>query len=339
MNSPLHEATAAAGAVMAEYGPWTLPAHFGDVGAEYRAAREGVALFDLSLRSKVEVRGEDRAAFVNNFVTNNVVALGVGQSCEAFLLTGQAKIVARLRAHSLEDRLWLDADPLLAGKIIGHLERFVITERVEFVDQTEPYGLIRLRGPRAQEIVAILRGGEAAPGLVVLSHARVDVVDLVMPGAGAPGVWRRLLNGGATPAGQEAYEVLRLEDGEPEYGRDMDETNLPQELGRDEQAISFTKGCYLGQETVARIKAYGHVNRRLVGLRLDGTEPAPPGTRVLRDGQEVGRVTSSDVSPCLGCAIALATLRRGHEGPGTRVELGTSPKVLTGEVVQLPFVP
>ncbi|MBI3462406.1 MAG: aminomethyl transferase family protein, partial [Planctomycetes bacterium] len=145
-----------------------------------------------------------------------------------------------------------------------------------------------------------------------------------------------LFDAGAVPVGRGAFEVLRIEAGTPLYGRDITDDNLPQDVGRNAQAISFTKGCYLGQETVARIDAYGHVNRQLVGLKLDAPEVPPPRAGIFRDGKNVGQITSSSRSPRLG-SIALAYVRRGNEAPGTRLEVQWDGRALAAGVSKLPF--
>jgi folate-binding protein YgfZ len=145
------------------------------------------------------------------------------------------------------------------------------------------------------------------------------------------------MQAGARPAGLEAYNVLRIEAGTPVYGPDIDESRLVMEVGRTAQAISYTKGCYLGQEPVVMARDRGHVNRTLMGLRLREREVVPHGTRLLRDDKEAGQVASSVFSPRLGTAIALAYVRRGHQEPGTIVEVETSAGRRTAEVVSLPF--
>ena len=150
-------------------------------------------------------------------------------------------------------------------------------------------------------------------------------------------LWTALTDSGAAVAGLRTYDILRVEAGTPLYGRDIDETNLPQETGRTHLAVSFTKGCYIGQETIARIRTYGHVNRSLVGLKLAGEQAAPPGSLVYRDGKEVGRITSSVVSPRFPGALALAYLRRGNESPGVAVEVDGTAERRSAEVVGLPF--
>jgi folate-binding protein YgfZ len=310
--------------------------HNPNVANDYRAAREQAAWIDVSDRAKVELRGADRVSFLQNFCTNDVVKLPAGGGCEAFLTTAQAKLLARLLIYKSADAIRLDADAGLGLKIIEHLERYVITEQVELFNHTDQLVQFHLTGPRAPTILAQILS-EGPPQLNDLQHSertidnfslqvrRNDALgqpgyDLLCPQEHRPQLEQLLTANGAKAAGHEVYNILRVEAGTPQYGLDIDETNLPQEVGRDARALSFAKGCYLGQEPIVRIRDLGHVNRRLMGLQLQGDESAPIGAKLFRGGQEVGKVTSSVWSPRLG-AIALAYVRRGHQEPGTAVEV------------------
>lgn len=327
---------------------------------DYEAAAEHAVLFDVSDRSKIELTGRDRGTFLHNFCTNRIVAFGIhpalpaGSGCEAFLTTVQGKIVAHVWIFLQPESIWIDASPGLTDKILGHLDRYLITEEVVLTARTDALAQFRVTGPRAEGVLGQALG-RAIAELNVLQHTtaaiaavecqvrRTDFLgkagfDVLCSLPEKDRVQRALVMAGAAPGGKDAYEALRIEAGTPEYGRDIDETNLPQEVGRDDRAISFTKGCYLGQETVERINALGHVNRRLVGLQLTGDSPGVPGAKLFRDGQEVGRVTSSAYSPRMQTAIALAYLRRGHQMPDTQVEVEAADGRRAAVVRQLPFV-
>ncbi len=356
-QSPIHDLTSRQGAIFEDEAGWRMPAHFGDPLAEYRYAVEHAALFDLSHEGKVEVAGKDAAAFLHNLCTNDVRNLAVGAGCEAFLTTGQAKIVAyvlieRGRTPDGRDVYWLDTAPGTAGRVVQHLDHYLISEQVELADRTGDFAEFHLAGPEAAAVLGRALGGPP-PVLADLQHQTVTFgtaesricrhdrlglpgFDLWCSSAAAAAVWQALCQGGARPAGLRAYDILRVEAGTPVFGIDIDETNLPQEVGRTEQTISFTKGCYIGQETVARIRTYGHVNRSLVGLKLAGDRPVSSGARLFRD-QEVGQVTSSVLSPAVGAAIALGYVRRGNQEPGTALEAEAAGQRLAAEVVPLPF--
>jgi folate-binding protein YgfZ len=324
--------------------------------SECAQARRQPVCFDLSHRAKVELRGPDRAASLQNFCTNDVVKTPVGGGCEAFLLTAQAKIVARMLVYVAAEALWIDADEGRAGPIIDHLTRYQISEQVEFFDRSAALGQFHVTGlgcdlaltqitggplPQAElqhsSPLSPVFGGEGS-GVRGLHLRRNDPLgqpgyDLLVATAQTDALRPALDRAGIPLLGGDVFNILRVEAGTPEFGRDIDETNLPQEVNRDARAISFTKGCYIGQETVARIRSYGHVNRLLVGVRFEGSETVAGGAKLCRGGQEVGRITSGVVSPALG-AIALAYVRRGHNAPGTEVQTEGG---RLGRVVALPF--
>jgi folate-binding protein YgfZ len=322
---------------------------------DYANACRGAALFDISTWGKIEITGPDAAKFLHNMCTNDVVNLAAGSGREAFLTTGQAKIVAHvLIYHLAKGDFWLDAGPDLGEAVTKHLDHFHVAEQFDVADRTPEWFQFHLAGPHAPNVLGRVLG-EEPPAFLELQHVtrslglavsaqirRHDVLglpgyDLLGPREQAAVVWQSLTTAGASPAGLEAYHTLRIEAGMPLYGVDVDATNLPQEVGRMEQTVSFTKGCYIGQETVARIRTYGHVNRSLVGLKLASDKAVPRGAKVFRDGAEVGYVTSSVRSPRLGTAIALGYVRRGSQEPGTSVTVEAEDSRWTAEVVSLPF--
>jgi folate-binding protein YgfZ len=324
---------------------------------EYRAATAQAALFDISAHGKIEVLGPEARTFLQNLSTNDVNGLAVGAGCEAFLTTGQAKIIAavliyRAPPHDAQESIWLDTGPDLAEKVMQHLDRHLISERVELRDHTRACAQIHLAGPQAGQVLekaAATKLPELGPlqhSLITLEQLACPVrryerlglpgYDILVPLSGdAKGVKQLFTDAGALPCGPQTYEILRVEAGTPLYGRDIDESNLPQEVNRVAQTISFTKGCYIGQETVARIRTYGHVNRTLVGMKLSGAQALPAGCKLGNESKDVGHLTSSVVSPRAG-AIALGYVRRGCEKAGTILEIEGGQG--TAEVVSLPFV-
>lgn len=326
--------------------------------AAYDLTRGAAGLFDQSDRAKVEVAGADAASFLHNLCTNDVKEMPVGAGCEAFFCTAKARVVApvliyRLLLHDGREAFWLDAAPGLADVLIKHLDHFIISEAVELADRTGEYAQFHLAGPQARAVLerAI---GDAVPDLEPHQHMvrtlgasgtssirrheplGLPGYDIVCLKARAEAVRQSLLQSGAKPAGHEAYELLRVEAGTPIWGPDIDGERFVVETGRIAQAISYTKGCYLGQEPIVMARDRGHVNRTLRGVKIEGGEAVPPGARLFHDGTEVGQVTSSVVSPRLG-PIALAYVRRGHQEPGTKLEVETAggrrPAVVSG----LPF--
>jgi folate-binding protein YgfZ len=359
-RSPLHDTTARAGAAFAEEAGWTMPLHHGDPDAEYRAAREGAALFDLSHRGKVEVTGDEAATFLHNLLTNDIKTLPYSHGRESFLCNLQARVLAYVLVYHLKifddhaylsshDTFWLDVDPGLGDKVARHLDRHLISERAEIADRTASFAQLHLAGPGAVAL-AEQDGIKDLPPRQLMQHGwgpdtvqfrrndRLGVpgYDIVCPADRAEWHWNHWLERGARPAGLRAEDTLRVEAGTPVYGKDITESNLAPEVGRTPQAISYTKGCYLGQEPIVRLRDLGHVNRVLTGLRVEGKEPLPAGARLWRDGKEAGQVTSSVWSPALGTVLALAYVRRGNTDPGTalEVELGTGRQAAS--VVSLP---
>jgi folate-binding protein YgfZ len=357
-HTPLHEQTAAAGAVFDEEAGWLIPAHFGDPVGEYNHARGGAVLVDRSSRGKVEVRGADAARFLHNLATNEIVRLAPGEGCEAFLTTNKAKVIAYLlifRDDSAANppAFWLDTTPGMDDRIMQHLDRYLISEQVEFANRTREYAQMHLAGPQAEGVLRQLVA-EALPPAEPLRHVSADLgggsrgpirrhdalglpgYDILCPANEAANVWQRLIQAGAQPAGREACEILRIEAGLPCEGADIDENTFAPEVGRIAQTISYAKGCYLGQESIVMARDRGQVNRSLVGVKLP-QGPVPRGSLLFAQGKEVGRVTSSVLSPRLGSAIGLAYVRRGHQEPGTALEVKAGGSRSPAEVIRLPL--
>jgi folate-binding protein YgfZ len=356
-QTPLHAVCAAAGASFVEDAGWLVPDHFGDPATEYDHARSGAVVFDQSHRGKVELTGDEAAMFLHNLCTNDINDLPLGGGCEAFLTTNKARVVSHLfvyhvRLHDGRPALWLDVPPGAAEKVVKHLDHFVISERVEFADRTREFAQFHLAGPNATHALeralvdgvpplAELQHMERTFGNNATSHVRrhdqlgLPGYDIVCLKERAATVWQFLVSGGAKPAGRRAFETLRVEAGTPEFGADIDETTFAPEVNRIAQAISYTKGCYLGQEPIVMARDRGQVNRTLLGVRLpDG--PVPHGAPLFHQGKEIGRVTSSVASPRLG-AVGLAYVRRGSQEPGTRVEVEADGARHPAEVASLPF--
>jgi len=291
-------------------------------------AQTGAVAFDLSTFGKLSLTGKDRAAFLQNFTTNDVVKPGVGSGCEAFLTTAQARIVAWLRIAIRENDLYLSMEPGLVAKVISHLEKFVIGEDVQFTDRTDLDFLWLMTGgalfnkiPGPTEWMP-WQNGSVEWGASNLTMQRCDFVGL--PGIFVWGTREQSHQATETlaewsipllSADDPLWNVLRVEAGTPAYDIDLDETMLPQEANRTEQAISFTKGCYIGQETVARIRAYGHVNRQLIRLKLDGetgNEAAWCGATLKANDKEVGKLKTVAYSPKLQALAAFGLVRKEY---------------------------
>lgn len=340
-RTPLHDQESEAGAVFGEEAGWSVPLHYGEPANEYEQTRAGAGLFDLSHRGKVELTGKEAAGFLHNLCSNDINNLPLGGGCEIFLTNNKAKVLAHgyayhVRLHDDRPALLLDLPPGQAESVIKHLDHFLISEQVEFADRTREFAQLHLAGPQATAILAKALFDDVPP-LGELQHMvrtfgssatasirRHDPLglpgyDIVCLPSRAATVWDFLLRGGAKPAGSQAYHILRVEAGTPEYGADIDENTFAPEVGRGERAICYTKGCYLGQEPIVMARDRGQVNRTLLGLRLTGST-APRGSLLFHDGKEIGRTMSSVLSPRLG-PIALGYVRRGNQEPGTAVEV------------------
>lgn len=335
-----------------------LPDRFGDLAAEYGALREAAAIVDRSTVGLLRLTGADRVRFLNGMITNEVQALPPGAGLYAAICSPQGKVLGDLRVLALEDALLLLCEASCRTRIAQTLERFIIADDVKVTDGSGEVAVLGCYGPRAPDALA-RGGGSPLPALAPHHHAEVRVgepparvvatpvlgvpgFDLVLPADTAASTAARLLEAvravGGGAAGHAAFETLRVEAGTPWYGLDFDENHLPQEAGLEATGISFTKGCYIGQETVARIHFRGHVNRRVAGLTLRGDRLPARGSRVLKGEAQVGQITSAVRSPARGAAIALAMLRREVLEPGTALTVEAEGGHVQAEVVPLPFV-
>jgi folate-binding protein YgfZ len=320
----------------------TLPPSIGDVGGrsvvlaygsvavEYEALHANVALFDRSHRTRVRIEGDRAAEMVAGLVTNDVSGLVPGQGCYAAALTAKGKIIADVRVFVEEASVLVDAPPRAGAAWLAMVKKFVNPRIAAHSDQTALLRDIGVFGVNARHVVSSLTGvaATALSTLAPYAHVTVDMdghsvlvvkvpeleiegFELIVPTAAFGAIWARATAAGATPAGLDAWEIARVEAGRPEWGLDIDDSTIPQEANFDElHAISYTKGCYVGQETVARVHFRGHVNRHLRGVRVAGIEPPPRGATLHDEtGTAVGDVRTAVRSPSLG-GIALAMVRR-----------------------------
>lgn len=307
----------------------------------YEALRHGAAWMNLSERGRIAVRGRDRARLLHNLTSNEVKKLAAGSGCYAFLLSPQGRIQADLTLLAFDDHVLLDTEPELREKIVQHVRRYIVADQVELEDVTASTCAIALEGPESAQVLE--KAGGAAPGgdyqHLAWGEAK-EVTVARMSLTGQPGfrvyaaarqaddIIRRLVEAGAQPATEEEARLVRLENGRPRYGEDIRDTSLPHETGQM-HAVSFSKGCYLGQEIVERIRAQGHVNRKLVQLHLDSAGPVAAGAKLTVGGAEAGEITSSVYSPAQGGAVALAYVRASYAAPGQALTAGDIPAVVT----------
>ncbi|MFQ5795808.1 MAG: YgfZ/GcvT domain-containing protein, partial [Candidatus Bipolaricaulia bacterium] len=318
--------------------------------------RQAVGLLDSSFRSIIEVTGPDRISFVHGLTTNDVASLEAGDGCYAAMTTAQARMIADLRVYIFPDLLWLDCLGELNETVMEILDRSIISEQVELRNRGAELAILSFQGPRAADELTD-RLGKPLPPLKGFQHfdtgidgLSVEIIrhdqtgetgfDLVVARDDAPALWQKLRSTepSVTPVGMHALNLLRVEAGIPWFGIDMDQTRLPIEADLEERAISYTKGCYIGQEIIARVKAYGEVGKKLRGLVIEGAAPPPVASKIFKEDQEIGWITSSIYSPALDRPIALAYIRRGHNDPGTPVVVrNAEADPILAEVVTLPF--
>jgi folate-binding protein YgfZ len=317
--------------VVLGYGP------SGAAAREAAALREAVGLLDLSARQVVRVTGPDRLSFLHGMLTNDVKGMSASGVLYAALLTAKGAMVADARLLQREEDVLLLVEPGLAGPVLAHLQRFLISEDADVTDASADFGQLSLLGPRAWTLAKRLLGlpGDGPPldalaGGIEGQAVRVLPSGLLLPGVdllvsvqGLEAVFTALLDTGSEegllPCGFEALEVLRVERGVPRYGADMDERTIPLEANL-ERALHYQKGCYIGQEVIARATFRGHMNRRLVGLLLGKADPAPR-TELFLGNKKVGFVTSVVHSERLGQHIALGYVHRDALEPGTALRL------------------
>ncbi len=351
--SPLAEYHLSRGATLAEYHGASVPARYSEVGKEHAAVRRAAGIFDLSFRARFAARGQDRVSFLHNMLSNDVKCLAPGQGVYATLLDIKGHILADLRVYCEAERILVETDADLRGKTMQALDRYIIMDDVS-LEPLRWFGL-GVQGPRSAELIAkslnTAVSALAEFGHLYSSGQGLHIVRATSTGEEGYEVWVSLDDGveraralwqtvmaeatpfAASPCGIEALEVLRIEAGIPRYGVDFGEDTLPLEAGLL-NALSFTKGCYPGQEIVERARSRGHVNWKLVGVVLGGESPPQAGEKMIAEGREVGEVTSACFSLSLNCPVALAYVRREVSQPGTRLTLASG---AAAEVRELPF--
>jgi hypothetical protein len=311
--------------------------HFGDARAEYLAATTGVAVFDVSDRRQIELAGKDCRAFLHSFCTNDIKRLRSGSGCEAFITNVKGRILAHTFVFATDASLWLEAGPGDDAPLVAHFERYLINADVQVSARTAQYGELLLSGPGSSELLArvclgtrTLETFEHTMGQHADRPLAIRRVDLLGPCGYLLSIDRSvlvelrtgLLQAGARPCGAEAFHAARIEAGFPLHGLDLSADNLAQEAGRTERAISFTKGCYLGQEPISRIDAVGHINRQLCRVRIDCDVLPDPGTAVMSaEGDPIGAITSAARIPGASHSVALACLRTSDAQPDAQVML------------------
>jgi aminomethyltransferase len=342
-----------------EQSGWEVPAHYGDPSAEYAAVRNGVGIVDLSSRGKIRVTGEDRVKWLQSIISNDILPLGPGQGIYSTFLTHKGKILAYFRVYQLGDALMLEDVGETGDATFSALRKFLLFGTKAKLDNCgETWGALLISGPKALELVRSAFGTDLSslkplsferleidgqPALLVRSEETGETdIEILIPSDGLRPAWERLWTAGDSigmkPFGTQALDILRVEAGLPKMGQDLTENIVPPEANLEGKSFSLTKGCYPGQEVVARMDTYGSVRRRLVGLVLrESTVPAP-GAKIYSGDRELGWVSSAVLSPAVGKAIALGFPLRDFAKPGMDLEVETDGQRLPATVHELPFV-
>ena len=355
-SSPLDETHRKLGASFAKSGGLTLPVSYGDAAAEYRAVRDGGAgLIDLSSRGRIRVSGGEAVQFLNGLITNDVKALEENAWMAAAFPNVQGRLQASVRVINRAGGFLFDTEAVTHERVLKLLERFTLAGDFHVTDITAETAQITVQGARSGEVVGAALGDVAARlergrvavepwrngntvTMIRATHTGEDGFDLICDAGEATVLWDSLTAAGVRAVGFDALEVLRIEAGLPRYGVDMDETNVVLETGLDD-AVSFTKGCYIGQEIIARIHWRGHVAKKIAGLSFNEKRGVQSGSKVRAiDGKEIGRVTSPAFSPRLNRAIALAYIKYDYLAPGTQVKVISDGGEIAAQVAELPFI-
>lgn len=340
------------------FGSWVVPWRYDRFDAEYQALRNGAGLIDFSCKAAVELRGKDRANFLHNLLSNDIKRLTPGGGCQAALLTPNAKLIADLIVLMDAEATWLLCDAECVMAVFQTLEKYLFSEQIAIINHERKQAVLALQGPRALEcliqvsgtVVAVPRPCDHQPITIegipvrIIRHSLtggVGVLCLVEEPQAKP-LWDILFARGVASgmrlAGWEALNTSRIEAGIPWFGIDINEDNLLPETGLETVMASDTKGCYVGQEVVARLGTYGSVSKKLVGLKLKGKTVPEAGSKILRDKEEVGWVTSACYSPTLSLPIALGFIKRGSFEPETPVEIAAAQERIPATVVKRPLI-
>ena len=341
------------GATMIDREGWSLPGSYGAVLSEYAAVRDGGAgLLDLSSRGRLLVSGSESLQFLNGLITNDMKTLEPSYWMLAAFPNVQGRLLAIIRVLNQGPANFLiDTEAATYQQVMKIIQRFTFAGDFHVEDLTGSTTLLSVQGQRAGAIIGAVFGEEVAAierfqisqvlwhdspvRIIRATHTGEDGFDLVVSAEKSGELWDALTAAGAQPVGHDALEIIRIEAGIPRFGIDMDETNVVTETGLDD-AVSFTKGCYIGQEIIARIKYRGHVAKKLAGLEFEGKDKVEREAKIKSiDGKEIGRLTSVVDSPRLERTIALGYVKYDYLAAETAVRVGAD---LPARIVELPFL-
>jgi aminomethyltransferase len=369
MANPLHAIHEKAGAEFQAYGQTPIVLTFGEPQAEYAAIRKAAAVIDRPYRGILELSGKDRHSFLNNLLTNQVwdkekkIGLAAGEGVYAFFLNTKGRIVSDMNVFELGDRIWLEMEEEKVETVRSAFEKYLFAEQVKMRSLVGEVHELFVCGPKAGEILKIQELPQVASTSIQILDQRVTVFRddvcgvpgyaVLVPIGAVQQIWDYFTQSGqrefdddmrfrglARPCGWAAFNTTRIEAGRGLFGIDFDESVLPAETGQFERAVSVTKGCYLGQEIVARMHARGQLARKLVGIRMESDALPLAGAKIYDDQQnEIGGITSSTISPVLSnIAVCLGYAKKPFFATGTKLHIPAEGSMRTGEIVELPFI-
>lgn len=359
LASPVLDLQKQAGATVSQAFGWSLSSSYSSLAQEYEATRRGVGLVDRSHIGRLRLTGEDALNLLNRLSTNDLELItSVGQGVCTVLTSNKGRILDLLFVHRLEDGLLVLTSPQNRQKVADWIDFYTIVEDVAIRDVTEDTAMLAVVGPRASSLLSEITGHDisslsrydslaAKVSDIEMSVVRTDFAslpgyDMIVPASRAEPLWQHLLDKGAevgiVPVGMEALEAVRIEEGVPLYGRELSEEVNPLEANLLEW-ISFNKGCYIGQEVVARLDTYKKVQRHLVGLSWDVDEDPAANAGLFLQGKRVGDITSTVRPPGRSEGIGLGYVRKAHAQAGVRLAVETADGELVAQVEDLPFKP
>lgn len=357
-QSPLHDQHSQLGAHFEECVGWNVPAHYGDVTAEHRAVRQAAGLSDLSHRGKLRVTGEDRVKWLQSVISNDILPLSPGQGLYSSLLTHKGKMLTYFRVYLHSDAVMVEDVGEIGDTTYQALRKFLLYgTKAKLENCAESWGLLLVSGPKSPDVVETALGVDVQK-LTPLSFVTHDVVGqqaliirteetgeidiaILLPAVAVVSAWESLFKAGGPfrikPVGSHAHDTLRLEAGLPKAGPDLNDEIVPPEAHLEGKAFSLSKGCYPGQEVVARMDTYGSVRRHLVGLILKGSVIPPKGSKLFSGDREVGWISSAAHSPLLGATIAFGFPLRDFSKADTPLTIDLGGSRIEATVKALPF--
>jgi glycine cleavage system T protein len=357
-HSRLYDHHAKLGATFEEVTDWQVPLHYGDMLAEYHAVREAVGIADLSYRGKLRVTGDDRIKWLQSVISNDLLSLQPGQGRYSSFLTHKGKMLTYFRCYMQPDAVMLEDVGEIGDQTYNALRKFLLYgTKAKMENCRESWGLLLVSGPHAAaamrsafgtdvanltplNFISAAIGGQSALVIRTEETGEQDY-EILLPSDGLIAAWERLLEAGTIhgikPVGSQAREALRMEAGIAKAGPDLNEDIVPSEANLQDKAFSLSKGCYPGQEVVARMDTYGSVRRHLVGLVVKGSVVPPKGAKLFTGSREVGWISSAFLSPALKAPIALGFPLRDFSAAGTRLSIEADGTRYEAIVQSLPF--